>query len=158
MDGFTSRPGLVFDNRAASSGGFPFTVGETRGVTENDVTGMVSNQAPPPAITGGHFYTLTINIASGALTDGDRLNFGIDRDEADAFGPNGTIGGNSADLLGANVLIPEGVLTPGGMTFSGKTSNGAFIGVFKNKIGGGYSVLDGFGFINAEAAVAEPLP
>jgi hypothetical protein len=43
------------------------------------------------------------------------------------------------------------------MTFSGMTSEGAFNGVFRNKIGRGYSVLDGYGFINAEAAVNEPL-
>ncbi|MEO7166699.1 MAG: S8 family serine peptidase [Chthoniobacterales bacterium] len=154
--GFTSRPGLVFDNRAPTLG-FPFTVGGTRGVSSSDITGTLSNQAPPPAIVGNHFYTLTVDIASGQLTGGDGFRFGVDRDEADAFGPNGTVGGNSADLLGANVLIPEGTLAPGGMTFSGTTSNGPFSGIFRNRIGAGYSVLDGYGFINAEAAVAEPL-
>jgi hypothetical protein len=68
------------------------------------------------------------------------------------------VGGNSADLLGANVLIPEGTIAPGGMTFSGTTSSGAFSGTFFNRIGRAYSNLDGFGFINAEDAVSEPLP
>ncbi len=154
--GFTSRPGLVFDNRAPTLG-FPFTLGVLKGVRTSDISSMLTNPAPPPAIAGNHFYTLTINIAPGALTSREGFNFGIDRDEADAFGPNGTVGGNSADLLGANVLIPEGTVAPGGMTFSGMTSNGAFSGLFRNKIGEGYSVLDGFGFINAEAAVNEPL-
>ena len=154
--GFTSRPGLVFDNRPATLG-FPFTLGILRGVNPSDITSMLTNPAPPPAIDGNHFYTLTINIAPGSLTSREGFNFGHDRDEADAFGPNGTVGGNSADLLGANVLIPEGTVAPGGMTFSGTTSNGPFSGLFRNKIGEGYSVLDGFGFINAEAAVSEPL-
>lgn len=43
------------------------------------------------------------------------------------------------------------------MIFSGTTSGGTFSGVFRNRIGSGYSVLDGYGFINAEAAVNEPL-
>lgn len=154
--GFTSRPGLVFDNRAPTLG-FPFTLGNLKGVMSGDIVGTLSNQAPPPAIVGNHFYTLTVDIAPGALTKREGFNFGLDRDEADAFGPNGTVGGNSADLLGANVLIPEGTLAPGGMTFSGTTSGGAFSGVFRNRIGSGYSVLDGYGFINAEAAVNEPL-
>ena len=76
-----------------------------------------------------------MDITPGALTRREGYNFGVDRDEADAFGPNGTVGGNSADLLGANVLIPEGMLAPGGMTFSGMTSAGAFSGVFVNRIG-----------------------
>ncbi len=154
--GFTSRPGLVFDNRPPTLG-FPFTLGNLKGVMSSDISGTLSNQAPPPALVGNHFYTLTIDIAPGALTSREGFNFGVDRDEADAFGPNGTVGGNSADLLGANVLIPEGTLAPGGMTFSGMTSEGAFDGVFRNKIGSGWSVLDGYGFINAEAAVNEPL-
>jgi hypothetical protein len=153
--GFTSRPGLVFDNR--TDFGFPFTLGSLRGIRAGDITGTLSNQVPPPGVVGAHFYTLTIDIPSGALTGGDGFNFGIDRDESDSFGPNGTGAGNSADLLGANVLIPAGIIAPGGMTFRGMTSNGPFAGVFVNRIGHGYSVLDGFGFVNAEEAVSEPL-
>ena len=155
--GFTSRPGLVFDNRAAALGGFPFTLGTLNGVTSGDISSAFSNQAPPPGVVGAHFYTLTIDIASGALTDGEGFNFGVDRDEADAFGPNGTLGGNSADLLGAEVLIPDGVIARGGMTFNGATTEGVFSGRFKNRIGNGYSVVDGFGFINAENAVQQPI-
>jgi len=40
------------------------------------------------------------------------------------------------------------------MTFSGTTTGGGtFSGTLQNKNGAGYSVQDGFGFINAEAAV-----
>jgi hypothetical protein len=45
------------------------------------------------------------------------------------------------------------------MTFSGTTSTGGtFSGTINNKVGGGFSVLDGFGFLNAEVAVRAPLP
>ena len=41
-----------------------------------------------------------------------------------------------------------------GMTFSGTTTGGGtFSGTLQNKNGAGYSKTDGFGFINAEAAV-----
>ena len=41
-----------------------------------------------------------------------------------------------------------------GMTFSGTTTGGGtFSGTLQNKNGAGYSETDGFGFINAEAAV-----
>ena len=149
--GFTSRPGIVFDNRPPTVG-FPFAVGSTTGVSASDISGAYSNQAPPPALVGNHFYTLTINIASGALTNGG-FTFGQDRDEADAFGSAGTVGGNYGDLLGQGVLIPEGTVADGGMTFQAVTSGGTFSGKFTNQIGHGYTPLDGFGFLNAEAAV-----
>jgi hypothetical protein len=34
----------------------------------------------------------------------------------------------------------------------------AFSGMMTNRIGAGYSFLDGFGFINAQAAVNQPIP
>jgi hypothetical protein len=52
------------------------------------------------------------------------------------------------------VLIPSGQLVPGGAAFSGTFQGGAtFRGEFFNLIGKGYSQLDGYGFVNAEAAV-----
>ena len=79
----------------------------------------------------------------------------MDRDEADEAGPvAGASDGNSADLLGGGVLIPSGRVVPGGASFFGTFENGApFRGEFFNLIGKGYSRLDGYGFINAEAAV-----
>jgi len=50
-------------------------------------------------------------------------------------------------------------VTNTGMAVSGVMSdNSTFSGVMVNRIGAGYSVLDGWGFINAEAAVNAPLP
>jgi hypothetical protein len=45
------------------------------------------------------------------------------------------------------------------MRFSGTLADGAtFDGRMRNRLGAGFSQLDGFGFVNAEAAVNAPLP
>ncbi len=47
----------------------------------------------------------------------------------------------------------------GGITFTGTLADGStFSGTVANPIGAGYSFLDGFGFINAQSAVAQPIP
>ena len=57
------------------------------------------------------------------------------------------------------MLLPDGTGNGVGMTFSGTLTDGStFSGKMKNNIGAGYSELDGFGFINAQAAVAAPAP
>jgi hypothetical protein len=44
------------------------------------------------------------------------------------------------------------------MTFSGTTSDGGtFSGQLQNRLGKGWTVTDGYGFLNAEAAVTAPL-
>ncbi len=56
--------------------------------------------------------------------------------------------------LGPTVRIPEGTVASGAAEFFGTFQGGApFRGRFFNLIGKGYSQLDGFGFVNAEAAV-----
>ena len=63
-----------------------------------------------------------------------------------------------ADLFGNELLLPDGMITRHSMTFSGTTSGGGtFSGSIGNRIGDGYTNVDGFGFINAEAAVQAPL-
>jgi Subtilase family len=143
--------GLVFDTSAVT--GFPFTLGNSRGINPSRLTTSFSLPAPPPA-AATQFQELTVSVASHTFTDGDILRFGVDRDEADAFGPSGAVGGNSADLFGAGVLIPQGTIANGGASAAVKLSDGTMLqGVFQNRIGHGYSFLDGFGFINAQAAV-----
>ena len=68
---------------------------------------------------------------------------------------NGAAGGNSADLLGGGVLIPSGTIASGRRRASSAPSRAARRSgaEFFNLIGKGYSQLDGFGFVNAEAAV-----
>jgi hypothetical protein len=153
----TQTPGgIVFDERgvpATAPPGQPFVVGRTVGLSPSDVTATFSLPADPPGLVG-QWKQLDLNFRPGAFRSGDLLSFGVDRDEADAAGPSGAAGGNSADLLGGGVLIPSGRLVPGGASFFGTYEGGAaFRGEFFNLIGKGYSTLDGYGFINAEAAV-----
>jgi hypothetical protein len=149
-------PGLVFDPRTtpAPAPGFPFTIGSnTRGLEAADVTATFS-QTPPAPAEAGQWFQMDLAFALGAFRGGDRLAFGVDRDELDEFGERGAVAGNSADLFGDAVQIPSGNIAANGAHFFGSFSNGgAFQGRFFNLIGHGYSQLDGFGFVNAEAAV-----
>jgi hypothetical protein len=152
----TNSPGgIVFDERSAPlpAPGQPFIVGRTEGLTALDVQGTFSLPADPPGLAG-QWKQLDLKFVAGTFRSGDSLSFGVDRDETDVTGPGGAAGGNSADLLGGGVLIPSGRLVPGGASFFGKFEDGAvYRGEFVNLIGRGYSPLDGYGFINAEAAV-----
>jgi len=70
-----------------------------------------------------------------------------------------TIDDATGDIWGGGVLIPEGTITTNGMKFSGTISDGStFTGTMVNQIGHGYTPIDGYGFINAEAAVNAALP
>jgi hypothetical protein len=154
-------PGLVFDPRTtpAPAPGAPFVIGSnTRGLEAADVTATFSQTPPPPAETG-QWFQLDLAFAQNAFRSGDRLAFGVDRDELDEFGERGAVAGNSADLFGDAVQIPSGNIAFNGATFFGNFSGvgGQFHGRFFNLIGKGYSQLDGFGFVNAEAAVKSVL-
>lgn len=148
--------GIVFDERATPlpAPGQPFVIGRTIGLSPSDVTATFSLPADPPGLPG-QWRQLDLNFRAGTFGSGDLLSFGVDRDEADAAGPvNGAAGGNSADLLGGGVLIPSGQIVPGGARFFGRYEGGGAVrGEFFNLIGKGYSQLDGYGFVNAEAAV-----
>ena len=144
--------GLVFDTRP-SPNGQPFVVGRTSGLTAADVTGTPSLPAGPPAVAG-QWNQLDLTFRAGSFRSGDLLSFGIDRDEADGAGALGAENGRSADLLGDGVLIPSGNVVRGGARFFGTYEDGSrFTGEFFNLIGRGYTTVDGYGFINAEAAV-----
>jgi len=145
----------VFDERSTPlpAPGQPFIVGQSEGLTAADVTGTFSLPADAPGLAG-QWKQLDLLFAPGSFASGDLLHFGVDRDEADVAGPGGAAGGNSADLLGGGILIPSGKYVPGGASYFGKFEGGnPFRGEFYNLIGNGYSQLDGYGFINAEAAV-----
>jgi hypothetical protein len=165
-------PGLVWDTGAPTTG-FPFTLGRiTGGLTPAAITAAFTDPAPPPANATPpqrHFFTLNLTFTAGSFTGGSGFTFGCDRDEfSGANNPPATNIGNSADHWGKIVRHPQGD-TPmpndqsgqpaNGVRFSGTMSDGStFSGVIMNRIGKGYSFLDGYGFINAEDAVAQPLP
>lgn len=154
-----STPGLVFDTRTA---GQPFVVGSgSVGLTAGNVTATTFNQAPAPSVTG-EYFGLKLDFATGAFTGGKTLKFGIGRDTyRSAFAaPTGdTRAANSGDLAGSVVRLPEGATAVGGITFTGTLADGStFSGTMVNRIGAGWSFLDGYGFINAQSAVNQPLP
>jgi subtilase family protein len=162
-------PGLVFDPALQ-----PFILGDLVGLRPGDVVATTSHPARAPST--GQLWTLNLRFPQRKLQDGLLLRFGIGRDEQHTArvgtfdnplggfpfaGPDSgtTFPNGSGDLWGGGVLIPEGFLIRDGMRFSGKLDDGsAFSGTMRNRIGRGYSVLDGYGFINAETAVSLPLP
>jgi hypothetical protein len=164
-------PGMVFTSS--------FSFGnKSVGLAAADVVASRSNPAPfpsnpSPGNTTQHTWTLNLGFPNNNFTTGKVLRFNNGRSPwQDATVPQGMTttvlvrkGDYSADLLGDGVLIPEdplGVDVRPGMTFSGTVSEAGktypFSGRLTNRIGYGYSTLDGFGHINAEAAVTAPIP
>lgn len=148
--------GIVFDPRPTSNGepgdwttaGFPFTVGATSGgLRAERVTASYSRQ-----VGDGQFRRLTLSFADG-LRGGQGVDFGVDRDlvvsetrRADE--------GNSADELGGAVLLPSGLRVPVGLAFEATRADGRRVyGLMRNDLGRGFTALDGFGLVDAEAAV-----
>jgi Subtilase family/Dockerin type I domain len=177
---YNYTPGMVFTST--------FLFGDLVGLNSADVTHTRSNPAPPPSNPDPsnpteHEWTLNLSFADNSFTSGDVLRFNVGRlQQQDATTPVGLTNPGatapiigigislfrhdySADLLGDGVLIPEdpnGTNIQPGMTFNGTIVDGAntipFSGRLTNKIGHGWSALDGYGFINAEAATAAQLP
>jgi hypothetical protein len=172
---FTSTPGVVFDTSAST--GLAFTTGTcSPAALSSAVTSALSNND----------MTLTLTFTAGDFLGGDILRFTIGRDELDSAevtssgaSDGDSIPNGSADIIGGGVSIPDGDIdstgidTQIGMSFSGTTSDGTAMGTFgpgalspgstsqtgyiRNRIGSGYSALDGFGFIDAQKAVTLPL-
>ena len=155
-------PGIVFEPNTKA-----FTVGDESEVASGDVSAAFSNQAPLPSVAG-QFWTMTLSFANDALSTGKSLRFTVGHGPqhnstvTNGVGPDGGATSTSftqADLFGGETLLPDGKSARRGMTFSGTTSGGGtFSGTVNNRVGPGYSPLDGFGFINAELAVSAPLP
>jgi hypothetical protein len=138
--------GLVFDERADA--GMPLTIGTTSGITAAQIQAAFSGPADAPG-KAGQWKRLTFTFAKGRFDADDFFSFGVDRDEAAT-----AVGGNAADLLGANFDLESGERTLGGATFTGQYETGErFGGVFVNRVGDGYTPLDGYGFINGERAI-----
>ncbi|MFL6542563.1 MAG: S8 family serine peptidase, partial [Chthoniobacterales bacterium] len=167
-----------FPGAAFLPGTRAFALGTLTGLTAADVqapqsatpfTGF-SNPVPTPPGNGTQFRTMTIGFPTGNFSGGKIVRFTVGRGvehsavvgNGAAFNPGAT-GGTVAslptgDIFGGGVLIPENVVIQDGMKFSGTlTGGGTFQGVIRNRVGNGYSNVDGFGLINAESAVMLPL-
>jgi subtilisin family serine protease len=154
-------PGLYFTNLTAT-GNFPFTIGNSVGLVASDVSFALSNQAPAPVtVTPNQGQTLALSFVSGSFAGGDIFRFTIGRQlsRGPSVATAGAVAANyNADNFGGGVLIPEGTVIPDGMAFRGTMADGStFNGVIRNRLGAGFSNVDGFGFINAEKAVTTPL-
>jgi hypothetical protein len=159
--------GLVFDPRPflaipALGGpdvfaqGFPFTVGAASpGIDPSAITAQFARPGVGLA-SPQQFQVMTVRFPSGALGGGRSVAFGVDRDSA--VTANGDAeGGNSADQLGPGLLFPKGVVVGPGLSYRAVTSTGRVLtGTLRNRIGAGWTAVDGFGYINAEAAVGRP--
>jgi hypothetical protein len=160
----TRSAGLVFDPRPflaipalggpeLSEQGFPFTVGAaSAGIDTSAITAQFARPGVGFA-NGSQFQRMTVRFPNGALGGGRFVAFGVDRDSA--VTANGDAeGGNSADQLGQGLLFPEGVVVGPGMSYRAVTSTGRVLtGVLRNRVGSGWTAVDGFGYINARAAV-----
>ena len=150
--------GIVFDPRPFDgvapfrTDGFPFTIGATSG-------GLTPQRVRPSySVTGrgesapGQYSHLTLTFRGG-LKPGEGLRFGVDRDLA-VSGFGGANEGSGADELGGAIFLPQGVSSTQGMEFVATLANGRTVrGTMRNKVGFGFSPVDGFGVINAEQAV-----
>ena len=149
-----SLPGVAF---------LPLTKAFTLGT---GVTGATAAYSNPSSAVASQMYTMTVTIPSGNLSGGSVLRFGVGRGVARAATTGSVanlvtsaVSGTAyyvADIFGGGVIIPDSTVTTNGMTFSGTTADGGtFSGVIKNTIGSGYSLLDGYGFINAQTAISQ---
>ncbi len=168
-------PGVIFQALPGTpgtpaAGGSPgvisgmFVLGNSTGLAAADVTPTFSNQAPAPSLAG-QFWTLSLDFPTANFTGGKVLRFTTGHAQQhdstvqapNNNGPTGGVTGLSstqADFFGGGVLLPDGTTLPQGMAFSGTTSGGGtFSGMMQNRIGAGWTVQDGFGFINAQSAV-----
>ena len=150
--------GIVFDQRPFPGTapfrdqGFPFTIGATSGgLSKSSVTPTYSVPGGGES-KAGQFRRLTVNFASG-LKSGQGLQFGVDRDLA-VSGFGGSNEGNGADELGGAVFMPQGTALPTGWCSSASWRTASKIyGMFSNRLGHGWTPVDGYGVVNAEKAV-----
>ncbi|MEO7916154.1 MAG: S8 family serine peptidase, partial [Dokdonella sp.] len=158
-------PGVVFLPASRA-----FLLGPLTGLTSADVLAPLStapytgfsNLAGAPANGTSQFWTMTVGFPTGQFTAGKTVRFTVARgaQHSSTVGTvaapvAGTVTRNPiADILGGGVFLPNGRVVTDGMSFSGTTTGGGtFSGTMKNNIGNGYSPVDGYGLINAEAAV-----
>ncbi|MET0999580.1 MAG: S8 family serine peptidase [Marmoricola sp.] len=149
--------GIVFDPRPFDgetpfrTDGFPFTIGATYGgLARQKVKASFSVPGGGESVKG-QFRRMTLTFKSG-LKKGQTLQFGVDRDLA-ISGFGGANEGNGADELGGAVFLPQNLAASDGLDFSARLANGRTIrGTMVNRLGHGYTPVDGYGLVNAEEA------
>ena len=158
-------PGLVFLPVTKA-----FTLGTLTGISSSDITPPLSvapytgfsNLAGAPSNGTTHFWTMGIGFNPGAFGAGKVVRFTVGRGaqhsattgNGTVIGPGTTTSNPIADLFGGGVFLPSGTVVNAGMAFSGTMTDGStFTGTIKNAIGHGYTPVDGYGFINAAAAI-----
>ncbi len=150
--------GIVFDRRRFDGespyrdDGFPFTIGGTSGgLRESSVSAKFTKRAGGESVAG-QYRRMTLRFTKG-LRDGQGLQFNVDRDLA-ISGFGGSNEGNGADELGGQVFYPQNRAIPYGLGFIAVREDGTKIyGAMRNRLGRGFSPVDGYGLINAEKAV-----
>ena len=155
----TVTPGVYFSTTLKA---FTIGSGSSAGFTTTNTTLALTNVPVAPAPQTSTGKTATITFAGGNFSGGNVFRFTVGRGlqrGSNVTATNGAVSNNySADIFGGGVLLPEGTGDGNGMTFSATTSDGGtFTGRIVNRIGSGWSKVDGFGFINAEAAIAAPI-
>ena len=159
--------GLVFDPRpfagypvfggpALFDQGFPFTVGATSpGISPTDVSATFS-RASSGIANAEQFQRMTVRSAGHA--DGravGRRSGSIATRRSRSSGD--AEAGNSADQLGQGVRFPSGTVDRGALSLTALTSTGRLLrGTIRQRDRGRWTPVDGFGFVNAQAAVPGP--
>ncbi len=162
-----SLPGVMFAPASKAFTLNPTTnTGTINNAHANSVTGATALGSNPSNTAATQYYTLSIGIPNGNFTNAKSLRFTVGRGLAriNTVGStynavtNATTGQifYSADIFGGGVSLPSGTVTSQGMLFTGTTADGGtFSGMIMNRIGFGWATQDGFGFVNAEAAVQQ---
>ena len=123
------------------------------GIAPDDVSATFSRASVGNA-NAEQFQRMTVTFAPGALTAGRSVAFGVDRDEA-VTAAGDAEAGNSADQLGRGCSSRRAAWT-GAPGCPGRRSRRR-AGSQRHDprpTASGWTPVDGFGFVNAEAAVA----
>jgi hypothetical protein len=168
-------PGMVWSAVTKAFTVSPASVG----LVQTDAAATFSNApAAGQAPTTTAPRTMTLTFPNANFTSGKILRFTVGRGVEHNSSVTGTVPGigptggasttqYSADLFGGGVVIPDAYdsatgtysTNPHGMTFTVNFADGTSAsGTLDNQIGSGYSVTDGYGFINAEAAAKQGAP
>jgi hypothetical protein len=124
-----SNAGLKFDSTTDT--GFPFTLGRLTGISPSSISTNIRAE-------DSNIEAITLFFMSNSFTGGTSVSFGIDRDIL------GDGAGNGADLLQ-------------GAFISAHTKKNGMSGTFANAFGTGFTIVDGFGLIDAVKA-AQAIP